>query len=128
MESTVDATMLAGSVPVADLSLWGLFMQADIIVKMVMLLLIFASFWSWAIIFEKTFRLKRLGSKAEQFEESFWSGGSLEELYDRVSNRPHRSDGHDLRRGHAGVAALGGQGAARRPSRCGPACSSGSIG
>jgi biopolymer transport protein TolQ len=88
MESTVDATMLAGSVPVADLSLWGLFMQADIIVKMVMLLLLFASFWSWAIIFEKTFRLKRLGSKAKQFEESFWSGGSLEELYDRVSNRP----------------------------------------
>ena len=85
---TVDATMLAGSVPAADLSLWGLFMQADIIVKMVMLLLLFASFWSWAIIFEKTFRLKRLGSKAKQFEESFWSGGSLEELYDRVSNRP----------------------------------------
>jgi biopolymer transport protein TolQ len=84
----VDPTQLAGSLPPADLSLLGLFMQADIVVKVVMLILLFASFWSWAIIFEKSLRLKRLNGRAGQFEESFWSGGSLEELFDRISNRP----------------------------------------
>ena len=88
MESTIDAAQLAGSMPPADLSLWGLFLQADIVVKIVMLILLLASFWSWAIIFEKGMRLKRLNTRARQFEETFWSGGSLEELYDRVNNRP----------------------------------------
>jgi biopolymer transport protein TolQ len=88
MESTIDAAQLAGSMPPADLSLWGLFLQADIVVKLVMLILLLASFWSWAIIFEKGMRLKRLNTRARQFEESFWSGGSLEELFDRVSARP----------------------------------------
>jgi|SRR5690349_8777939 biopolymer transport protein TolQ len=88
METQVDPTQLAGSLPPADLSLLGLFMQADIVVKVVMLILLFASFWSWAIIFEKAMRLKRLNGRAGQFEESFWSGGSLEELFDRISNRP----------------------------------------
>lgn len=71
-----------------DLSVWGLFMQADWIVKSVMLFLIFASIWSWAIIFDKIIRLRRLREQARQFEEAFWSGGSLEDLYDRISNRP----------------------------------------
>ncbi|MCI0431369.1 MAG: protein TolQ [Rhodospirillales bacterium] len=88
METQIDAAQLVGSLPPADLSLWGLFIQADIVVKIVMLILLFASFWSWAIIFEKAMRLKRLNSRAQQFEESFWSGGSLEELFDRISARP----------------------------------------
>jgi len=88
METQIDAAQLAGSLPPADLSLWGLFLQADIVVKAVMLILLFASFWSWAIIFEKAMRLKRLNARARQFEESFWSGGSLEELFDRISARP----------------------------------------
>ena len=71
-----------------DLSVWGLFMQADWIVKSVMLFLIFASIWSWAIIFDKIIRIRRLREQARQFEEAFWSGGSLEDLYDRISNRP----------------------------------------
>lgn len=71
-----------------DLSVWGLFLQADWIVKSVMLFLIFASIWSWAIIFDKIIRLRRLREQARQFEEAFWSGGSLEDLYDRISNRP----------------------------------------
>ena len=81
------ATDLAGSVA-HDLSMWGLFWQADIIVKAVMLLLLVASFWSWAIIFEKIIRLRRVIAQADQFEHEFWSGGSLEELYDRVGNSP----------------------------------------
>ena len=72
----------------SDLSILNLFMEADIIVKAVMVALVLVSFWCWAIIFDKLFRLRGLVRKAEQFEESFWSGGSLEELYDRIGSRP----------------------------------------
>jgi biopolymer transport protein TolQ len=72
----------------SDMSIWNLFMQADIVVKFVMAILVFISFWSWAIIFDKSFRLRGLVKRAEQFEESFWSGGSLDELYDRIGSRP----------------------------------------
>ena len=71
-----------------DLSIMGLFLQADWIVKAVMILLLLASVWSWAIIIDKTIRLRRLRSQAKQFEDAFWSGGSLEELFDRIGNRP----------------------------------------
>jgi biopolymer transport protein TolQ len=71
-----------------DLSMWNLFMEADLIVKAVMVALVLISFWCWAIIFDKLFRLRGLMRRAEQFEESFWSGGSLEELYDRIGSRP----------------------------------------
>src|SRR5437764_1337325 len=77
----------SGAVP-HDLSILGLFLQADIIVKVVMLLLLLASFWSWAVIFDKLMRLRRLRRDATAFEESFWSGGSLDDLYDRIGNRP----------------------------------------
>jgi biopolymer transport protein TolQ len=76
------------AVATSDLSMWNLFMEADIIVKAVMVALVLVSFWCWAIIFDKMFRLRGLVRRAEQFEESFWSGGSLEELYDRIGSRP----------------------------------------
>ncbi len=72
----------------SEFSLWGLFLQADIVVKAVMLFLAAASLWSWAIIFDKVLRLRSLTKRAEKFEEKFWSGSSLEELYDRVGPRP----------------------------------------
>ncbi|MDP7546853.1 MAG: Tol-Pal system subunit TolQ, partial [Alphaproteobacteria bacterium] len=84
----VDAVALAGSVAVADFSLWGLFLKADILVKAVMVVLVVASFWCWAIIFEKGIRFRRLRAQADEFEDSFWSGGSLEELFDRIGSRP----------------------------------------
>ena len=84
----IEAAALAGSVPVADLSLWALFWKADIVVKLVLLVLTLASFWCWAIIFEKIMRFRRLGEQADTFEESFWSGGSLEELFDRMRGQP----------------------------------------
>jgi biopolymer transport protein TolQ len=71
-----------------DLSVWALFLQADWIVKAVMIMLLLASVWSWAIIFDKAIRLRGLRAKARKFEEAFWSGGSLEELFDRIANRP----------------------------------------
>ena len=84
----IDAAILAGSVGAADLSLIGLFWRADAVVKAVLLILILASFWCWAIIVEKIIRLRRLIVQADGFEESFWSGGSLEDLYDRIGGRP----------------------------------------
>ena len=50
--------------------------------------LILASIWTWAIIFEKLVSVGRANRGAKAFEESFWSGGSLEELYDRIGDRP----------------------------------------
>ncbi|MCW9034475.1 MAG: protein TolQ [Rhodospirillales bacterium] len=89
MENTViDAVNLGGNVAAQDLSMLALFLRADLIVKGVMILLVVASVWSWAIIFEKTFKLKRLNSKATKFESEFWSGGSLEALFDRIGNNP----------------------------------------
>jgi len=85
--SAVQSAVLAGSV-VHDMSIWGLFMQADFIVKAVMIGLVLASFWCWAIIFEKIMRMRRLRRQASQFEESFWSGGSLDDLFDRIGSRP----------------------------------------
>ncbi|WP_374449094.1 protein TolQ [Stella sp.] len=82
----VDAMNLGGSAH--DLSIWGLFLQADAVVKVVMLVLLVLSLWCWAVIFDKWTRLRRLNKRAREFEESFWSGGSLDDLYDRVGARP----------------------------------------
>ncbi len=83
----VEALPLAGSVP-HDLSILTLFLQADTIVKLVLFLLLACSVWSWAVIFDKVAKLRRLRRDAESFEETFWSGGSLDDLYDRIGTRP----------------------------------------
>ncbi|OFX14287.1 MAG: protein TolQ [Alphaproteobacteria bacterium RIFOXYD12_FULL_60_8] len=84
----VDTVTLAAADPATSLSMWGLFMQAGLVVKAVMLMLIAASIWCWAIIVDKVMRIRRLNSQADHFEESFWSGGALDELYDRIGSRP----------------------------------------
>ena len=71
-----------------DFSVWGLFLRADIIVKLVMISLFVASIWCWAIIIEKVLRLRRLNAAATDFEDSFWSGGSLDALFDRIGANP----------------------------------------
>ncbi len=89
METTVmDPNAVAGAAEAYNLSMWGLFMRADLIVKTVILLLMMASFWSWAIIFDKVIRMRRLEKQTTEFEDNFWSGGSLDDLYDRVGTRP----------------------------------------
>src|SRR3546814_13013145 len=75
-QDAVNSLVLDGSVDPA-MSVWGLFMEADIVVQVVMLLLLLASFWSWAIIFEQVLRLRRPKERAGPFEEAFWSGGWL---------------------------------------------------
>lgn len=89
MDNTaIDATTIGKSVATTDLSAWSLFINADLVVQLVMLSLIAASIWCWTIIFSKVMRLRTLQSLAEKFEEAFWSGGSLDSLYDRVGTRP----------------------------------------
>lgn len=82
-DRTVDAAAVGESFS-GDLSMWGLFLQADLIVKAVMLVLIFGSVWSWAIIIEKRSTLKGLNKRAGKFEDAFWSGEPLDKLYQRV--------------------------------------------
>jgi len=89
MEQTiVDSVQLGGSVD-TDLSIVGLFLSADPVVKAVMLGLIIVSIFTWAIIFDKILKLRGLRAHARAFEDSFWSGGSIEELYDKVGTNPH---------------------------------------
>ena len=71
-----------------DFSIWALFIRADLVVKCVMLGLIFASVWAWAIIFEKWWLFARVRRRADQFERAFWSGRSLDELYQDIGHRP----------------------------------------
>jgi biopolymer transport protein TolQ len=63
------------------------FMRADVVVKAVMILLLLASLWSWTIIFNKIVTLSNLKRKARKFEKLFWSGQSLDELYQQFAAR-----------------------------------------
>ncbi|MEM6852432.1 MAG: protein TolQ [Pseudomonadota bacterium] len=78
------ANAAAGAAGAADLTLTSLFLRADPIVKGVMGLLAFASIWSWAVIFDKWASLGRMKSKAGKFEDVFWSGRPLDELYKKL--------------------------------------------
>ena len=88
-QNIIDSATLGGSVDAVNLSIWGLFWSAHWIVKAVIVILLLASVWSWAIIFEKVVRMRWLIQKAGRFEDAFWSGGSLDELYDQVGQRPN---------------------------------------
>ena len=71
-----------------DFSILGLFLQADWVVKTVMLGLLAASIWCWAIIVDKSMLYGRARREMNRFERNFWSGQSLEELYQQVAERP----------------------------------------
>ncbi|MGF1455369.1 MAG: protein TolQ [Alphaproteobacteria bacterium] len=74
--------------PGPEFSIWALFMRADIVVKLVIIGLMMASIWSWAIILDKALRLRRLGRAADKFEDVFWSGMPLEDLVHQIGGRP----------------------------------------
>lgn len=76
------------AVATVDFSPYALFLQADPVVKVVMIGLLCASVWSWAIILDKLFRLRQVDTRVNGFENKFWSGGSLEDLYDKIGSRP----------------------------------------
>lgn len=82
----VEAVQLGGNAP--DFSIVGMFMQADIVVQAVMIMLMTASVWGWSIIFNTWVRVKSARSKADVFEEVFWSGNSIDDLYGRMKQAP----------------------------------------
>ena len=71
-----------------DFSMWGLFERATITVKIVMIMLIFASVWAWAIIINKTLAYRKARSQASGFDKAFWSGEPLDELFDAMQMQP----------------------------------------
>jgi biopolymer transport protein TolQ len=71
-----------------DMSYWALILQAHWVVKLVMLGLLAASVATWAIIINKALLFRRVKAQMDRFEDVFWSGQSLEELYRTLSQKP----------------------------------------
>ena len=70
-----------------DISIVSLFVEAHIVVKIVIVGLLLASVWSWAIILDKALLYSRVRRQMDRFENVFWSGQSLEELYRSLVER-----------------------------------------
>ena len=68
-----------------DFSMLGLFMQADIVVKLVIIILVIASIYSWNVIIAKILRMRQLKKLEKEFDEIFWSGNSFEDLYETLN-------------------------------------------
>jgi len=77
----------------ADLSLITLISEASLLVKLVMLMLLAVSLWSWMLIFRKWSELAQAKREADVFEDQFWSGNELNKLYEAISGRGHVSRG-----------------------------------
>ena len=86
MEQEV-ATQVVGLGGSTDFSLFQLFIRADFIVKSVIIILIAASIYSWALIFEKYRLFKRIEKTTNSFEEKFWKSRSAESFYNTLTNR-----------------------------------------
>ncbi|MEC8100623.1 MAG: protein TolQ [Pseudomonadota bacterium] len=71
-----------------DISIWGLVLQADLVVRVVMLLLLIMSIFCWAIIFEKLTKIRSLNKLAKSFETTFWSGIKIDKIKDSIGNSP----------------------------------------
>ena len=89
---------------VVDLSILELFKNAHIVVKFVILGLLLASVWSWAIILEKLFLYAKTRKETDKFEQVFWSGQSLEELYQALAQRRRAPWERSAERGSLGLA------------------------
>ena len=90
MNPDVAAAPLAPHAP--DTSVLGLFLLADWVVQSVMIGLLLASVVVWAIAFDKYALLRRIRRDADAFEDEFWKGGNLDDLYERHGRAP----GHPL--------------------------------
>ena len=83
-----------------DFSMWALFAQSTFIVKMVILILILASFWAWSIIIQKHITYRKARREADLFDQRFWSGEPLDGLFEEVGPEP---DGRSERAFAAGM-------------------------
>ena len=85
MDESIEKKVLEES---NDFSIFSLFFQADIVVKIVIILLIFSSVWSWAIIFSKYSTLKNILIDTEDFEENFYASETLSKLSKKLGSQP----------------------------------------
>jgi len=83
-----EGALAAPEAAAIDFSVLAMFLRATWVVQAVMIMLVGASFWSWAIIFEKVMLFRTLKGKSTLFEDQFWSGQPLDELFERVGQRP----------------------------------------
>ena len=81
------ATQVVGLGGSTDFSIWQLFIRADFVVKGVIIILILASVYSWALIFEKFKLFKAIDKSSTLFEEKFWKARSAENFYNNLSNK-----------------------------------------
>ena len=81
-------TELIGQAQAVDFSMWALFARATLTVKLVMLMLVVASFWGWAIIIQKHITLRAARREAESFDRRFWSGEPLDGLFEEIGPDP----------------------------------------
>jgi biopolymer transport protein TolQ len=86
MEQEV-ATQVVGLGGATDFSLMQLFLRADFVVKSVIIILIAASVFSWALIFEKYRLFKRIEKSTSSFEDKFWKSRSAESFYNSLTNK-----------------------------------------
>jgi len=71
-----------------NFTMWGMFAHATIAVQLVMIVLIVASVWCWAVIVDKWMQYRRARAEARIFDEAFWSGNPLDELFDQIGATP----------------------------------------
>tara|TARA_B100000674_G_C37853810_1_gene921310 strand:+ start:88 stop:786 length:699 start_codon:yes stop_codon:yes gene_type:complete len=83
MEEIVNLAALEGSI---DFSMFGMFMKSDWVVKLVIILLVIFSIQSWKTIIQKTLMINKQRKVSKQFENHFWSGVSLDELYQQIDD------------------------------------------
>jgi len=85
MDETIEKKIIEES---QDFSIFSLFLQADIVVKIVIIILLLSSVWSWTIIFSKYTGLKGILMETEDFEEKFYSSETLSKLSKRIGGQP----------------------------------------
>lgn len=71
-----------------DFSMWALFARATLTVKLVMVVLVIASFWSWSVIVQKIILYRTARREAARFDRAFWSGEPLDGLFDEIGPEP----------------------------------------
>lgn len=71
-----------------DFSMWALFARATLTVKLVMVMLVLASVWSWAIIIQKHIQYRAARREAGVFDRAFWSGEPLDGLFEQIGSQP----------------------------------------
>ncbi len=93
----MDVSLIQQGMIESDFSFMSLFLRADIVVKLTMGVLVFASVWSWAIVLDRQLSFWTLNRRAKKFENTFWAGRSLDEMYERVGERPNDPMGRVFR-------------------------------